>query len=140
MGKNLDSRIVFWQVANEHHAFFLIHPNNVAGADRLKKYYLNNLIGNPLDTTIAAASLVFGGVIERLPNSKFFGHAALHAVFAALHVSTCGKPKNYLKKPLAETIRTLIRYILHPSRSLSSRRSSAPYKYSAVIIRLHGHV
>ena len=48
----------------------LIHPNNVAGADRLRSYYLNNLIGNPLDTTIAAACLVFGGVMERHPKLK----------------------------------------------------------------------
>jgi aminocarboxymuconate-semialdehyde decarboxylase len=39
----------------------------VAGANRLGSYYLNNLIGNPLDTTIAAACLVFGGVLERHP-------------------------------------------------------------------------
>jgi aminocarboxymuconate-semialdehyde decarboxylase len=45
-----------------------IHPGDVAGIDRLKKYYLKNLIGNPLDTTIAAAHLVFGGVLEKYPN------------------------------------------------------------------------
>jgi aminocarboxymuconate-semialdehyde decarboxylase len=47
-----------------------VHPNNVAGADRLKSYYLANLIGNPLDTTIAAASLFFGGVMDRYPKLK----------------------------------------------------------------------
>jgi aminocarboxymuconate-semialdehyde decarboxylase len=36
--------------------------------DRLGKYYLNNFIGNPLDTTIAVASLIFGGVFARYPN------------------------------------------------------------------------
>ena len=44
-------------------AFIMVHPTQVAGADRLKTYYLANLIGNPLDTTIATACLVFGGVI-----------------------------------------------------------------------------
>jgi aminocarboxymuconate-semialdehyde decarboxylase len=38
----------------------------------MKSYYLGNLIGNPLDTTIAAACLVFGGVVARYPNIKFF--------------------------------------------------------------------
>src|SRR5215217_2276120 len=68
-GKNLDEPEFepVWQVANQHNAFCMIHPNNVAGLDRMKKYYLNNLIGNPLDTTIAAACLVFGGVMERHP-------------------------------------------------------------------------
>ncbi len=37
----------------------------------MRSFYLRNLIGNPLDTTIAAASLVFGGVLERYPNLKF---------------------------------------------------------------------
>src|SRR5207248_860269 len=61
-----------WTVANAHSAFMMVHPTQVAGADRLKNYYLTNLIGNPLDTTIAAASLVFGGVIARFPHIKFF--------------------------------------------------------------------
>ena len=68
-GKNLDdpSFEPLWAAAAELGAFMLIHPNNVAGVDRLRSYYLNNLIGNPLDTTIAAACLVFGGVMERHP-------------------------------------------------------------------------
>jgi aminocarboxymuconate-semialdehyde decarboxylase len=45
----------------------LIHPGNVAGADRLRSYYTTNMIGNPLDTTIAAACLIFGGVLARHP-------------------------------------------------------------------------
>ncbi len=72
MGKNLDdpSFEPLWAAAEEHDAFLFIHPNNVAGADRLKSYYLQNLIGNPLDTTIAAACLIFGGVMDRHPNLK----------------------------------------------------------------------
>jgi aminocarboxymuconate-semialdehyde decarboxylase len=73
-GKNLDDPALapLWKVADELSAFIMVHPTQVAGADRLKSYYLANLIGNPLDTTIAAASLVFGGVIERYPAIKFF--------------------------------------------------------------------
>ena len=72
MGKNLDdpSFEPIWAAAAELGAFMMIHPVNVAGVDRLRSYYLNNLIGNPLDTTIAAACLVFGGVLERHPNLK----------------------------------------------------------------------
>ena len=114
MGKNLDEPEFepVWQVANQHHAFFMIHPNNVAGADRLKNYYLNNLIGNPLDTTIAAACLVFGGVIERFPNIRFFMvHGGGFTPYQAgrwqhgWHVRP--EPQKHLKKPPAETIRTL---------------------------------
>ncbi len=69
MGKNLDdpSFEPVWTTAEELGAFMFVHPNNVAGADRMKSYYLNNLIGNPLDTTIGAACLYFGGVLDRHP-------------------------------------------------------------------------
>jgi aminocarboxymuconate-semialdehyde decarboxylase len=71
-GKNLDDPELepVWATAAELDAFILLHPINVAGADRLSSYYLNNLIGNPLDTTIAAACLVFSGVLERYPSLK----------------------------------------------------------------------
>src|SRR5262249_49461354 len=71
-GKNLDDPQLepVWATAAELDAFILLHPINVAGADRLSSYYLGNLIGNPLDTTIAAACLVFSGVLERHPALK----------------------------------------------------------------------
>jgi aminocarboxymuconate-semialdehyde decarboxylase len=72
-GKNLDDPAFtpLWAAAEELDAFMVIHPGNVAGADRLKSYYLGNLIGNPLDTTIAGACLIFGGVLERHPKLDF---------------------------------------------------------------------
>jgi aminocarboxymuconate-semialdehyde decarboxylase len=68
-GRNLDDPALdpFWAEAEALGAFILLHPMKVAGMDRQKSYYLNNFIGNPLDTTIAAACLVFGGVYERFP-------------------------------------------------------------------------
>ena len=41
---------------------------SVVGAERLQPFYLHNLLGNPFDTAIAAAHLVFGGVLDRHPN------------------------------------------------------------------------
>jgi len=72
MGRNLDHPELepLWAAAAALGCLMLIHPVNVGAAERLRSYYLNNLIGNPLDTTIAAASLVFGGVMERYPNIK----------------------------------------------------------------------
>src|SRR5215475_6531032 len=71
-GRNLDDPALepLWAEAAALGAFIIVHPMNVAGSDRLRSYYLNNLIGNPLDTTIAAACLVFGGVLERHPKLK----------------------------------------------------------------------
>ncbi|OGL16305.1 MAG: aminocarboxymuconate-semialdehyde decarboxylase [Candidatus Rokubacteria bacterium RIFCSPLOWO2_12_FULL_71_22] len=45
----------------------LLHPLNTVGGGRLAPYYLSNLLGNPFDTAIAAAHLIFGGVLDRHP-------------------------------------------------------------------------
>jgi len=77
-GRNLDDPSLesVWAAAERLGAFIFVHPENVAAADRLAHYYLRNFIGNPLDTTIAVASLVFGGVLARYPNLKVcFAHA-----------------------------------------------------------------
>jgi aminocarboxymuconate-semialdehyde decarboxylase len=72
-GGNLDDPALdpVWEVADRHALFVLVHPHKVVAAERMRGYYLTNLVGNPLETTIAAASLVFGGVIERHPNIRF---------------------------------------------------------------------
>ena len=44
-----------------------LHPLNVVGAQRLAPYYLANILGNPYDTGVAAAHLIFGGVLDRFP-------------------------------------------------------------------------
>ena len=76
-GRNLDDPNLepVWAAAAELGAFILVHPQKVAAAKRLGAYYLTNLIGNPLETSIAAASLVFAGVLERYPTLKVcFAH------------------------------------------------------------------
>jgi aminocarboxymuconate-semialdehyde decarboxylase len=45
-----------------------LHPVYVIGMERLQaRYYLNNLLGNPFESAIAAANLIFGGVLDRFP-------------------------------------------------------------------------
>jgi aminocarboxymuconate-semialdehyde decarboxylase len=48
----------------------MIHPNGFTDAARLTRFYFNNVIGNPLETTIALHYLIFDGVLERHPNLK----------------------------------------------------------------------
>lgn len=44
-----------------------LHPVEVIGPQRLGAYYLTNLLGNPFESAIAAAHLIFGGVLDRFP-------------------------------------------------------------------------
>ncbi|MGH6943778.1 MAG: amidohydrolase family protein, partial [Geminicoccaceae bacterium] len=48
-----------------------LHPLNVIDPHRLRDFFLTNLLGNPFDTAIAAAHLIFGGVLDRFPRLEF---------------------------------------------------------------------
>lgn len=71
-GRNLDDPGLepFWAATEELGAFLFIHPHGGIFGERLSAYYMKNFVGLPFDTTIAAASLVFGGVLERHPGLK----------------------------------------------------------------------
>lgn len=58
-----------WAALEANDLPVLVHPyqGDVVGQDRLSKHYLFNLIGNPVDTTIAIANVVFGGLVDRYP-------------------------------------------------------------------------
>ena len=60
----------FWAAAEQLGALIFMHPSGSTLGQRLAKYYLANVIGNPLDTTIALSHLIFGGVLERHPRLK----------------------------------------------------------------------
>lgn len=54
----------------------MIHPWNMMGFDQMRKYWLPWLVGMPAETSRAACSLIFGGVLERLPKLRVnFSHA-----------------------------------------------------------------
>jgi aminocarboxymuconate-semialdehyde decarboxylase len=56
-----------WQKANELGAVIYIHPAHPVGVEAMEKYWLMPLVGFLMDTTLAAAHLVFAGVPERYP-------------------------------------------------------------------------
>lgn len=54
----------------------MVHPWQMMGFDSMKKYWLPWLVGMPAETSRAACSMIFGGVLERLPNLRVcFSHA-----------------------------------------------------------------
>lgn len=58
----------FWAAAADTGAVVFVHPTTRGlGVPALDGHYLWNAVGNPLETTIAAAQLVLAGVLERHP-------------------------------------------------------------------------
>ena len=72
LGRNLDDPSLFplFEAASSESLFLFCHPPTcyIVGQDRMERYALQNLIGGPVDTTLAIASLIFGGVLDRCPN------------------------------------------------------------------------
>jgi aminocarboxymuconate-semialdehyde decarboxylase len=68
-GRNLDDASLrpFFRAAADLGAFIFVHPLAVLAPERLSRYYLTNLLGNPTETAIAIASLIFGGVYDECP-------------------------------------------------------------------------
>jgi aminocarboxymuconate-semialdehyde decarboxylase len=68
-GRNLDEKD-YWPVyarCEERGFPLLLHPVNPVGADRMGRFYLRNFIGNPTETAVAAASLIFSGALDAFP-------------------------------------------------------------------------
>ena len=68
----------FWPLyenAEELGAVFYIHPTYPVGVEAMTNYWLMPLVGFTFDTTLAAAGLVFAGVVERFPGITWvLGH------------------------------------------------------------------
>jgi aminocarboxymuconate-semialdehyde decarboxylase len=73
-GRDLDDPALapVWEALEAAGLPVLVHPDQAAvpGAGRLGRYYLSNLVGNPLETTLAVASVLFGGVVAAHPKLR----------------------------------------------------------------------
>jgi len=106
-----------WETANQLGAVIHIHPTNPVGVEAMLHYWLMPLVGFLMDTTLAAASLVFSGVAERFPNIKWvLGHlgGAIpylaerldrgYEAFADCRTNISRPPSAYLKKFFYDTV------------------------------------
>ncbi len=59
-----------WKKCEALGAVVFLHPIGFTAPQRLTQHFLTNVIGNPLDTTVALAHIVFGGILERYPKLK----------------------------------------------------------------------
>lgn len=107
----------FFAKAEELGIVIFMHPMGFTHADRMTDHYFNNIIGNPLESTLAVSHLIFGGVLDRYPKLKFVvahggGYLAHyrarmdHGWKARPDSSTIikKKPSSYLKKFYFDTI------------------------------------
>jgi aminocarboxymuconate-semialdehyde decarboxylase len=61
---------VFWRRAAELRALVVLHPNGFSDGARLTRYYMINIVGNPMETTVALTHIVLGGVLDRYPSLR----------------------------------------------------------------------
>ena len=107
----------FFAKAQELDVVVFMHPIGFTEGRRLSDHYFNNVIGNPMETTIAASHLIFDGVLERNPKLKIVlphagGYLAHywarmdHAHRARPDCRTVIKrpPSSYLRKMYFDTI------------------------------------
>ena len=60
----------FFAKAEELGILIFMHPSGFTHGQRLSDHYFINVIGNPLDSTVAVHHLIFDGVLERYPGLK----------------------------------------------------------------------
>lgn len=71
-GRDLDDSDLepFWATAAELRVPVVIHPYASLRGRGVSRYFLNNLVGNPAESTIAIAHLLFSGVLDRHPDLR----------------------------------------------------------------------
>ena len=69
LGRPLGDRAFdpFWRAAADLGAPVVLHPFLLEAVERFGRHYLHNLVGYPFETTLAAASLILGGTLDRFP-------------------------------------------------------------------------
>ena len=65
----------FWAKAQELDVLVVIHPEHIAGEERMTEYGLNAVCGNPADSTLCLGYMLYSGVFDRFPRLKI---CALH--------------------------------------------------------------
>ena len=131
---NLDK---FFAKVQELGVVIFMHPLGFTQGERLMDHYFNNVIGNPLETTVAVSHLIFDGVMERHPKLKIVlphagGYLAhywarmdhAHGARPDCHTVIKKAPTSYLREILFRHHHLRPRHAAPPDRQVG-RRSRA---------------
>jgi len=107
----------FWKAASDLAAPVVLHPFLLEAVERFGRHYLHNLVGYPFETTLAAASLILGGTLDRFPGlSVVLVHGGgflpyhigrfdrAHQTRPEARVDDAGLPSRYLRRFLYDTL------------------------------------
>lgn len=65
-----EAYLPLWRMLHDNKTFVFLHPGTCHDK-RLAQFYLENLLGNPVETAIAATHLIMAGIPERFPQIRF---------------------------------------------------------------------
>jgi aminocarboxymuconate-semialdehyde decarboxylase len=107
----------FWAAAADLAAPVIFHPYLLEAVERFGRHYLHNLVGYPFETTLAAASLILGGTLDRFPGlSVVLVHGGgflpyhigrfdrAHETRPEARADDAGLPSRYLRRFLYDTL------------------------------------
>ena len=140
---NLDQPELFpvFEAAERLGAAVFVHPWDMLGKERMQDYWLPWLVGMPAETALAICSLIFGGVLDRLPRLRVcFAHGggAFPGIFGRIEhgfharpdlcaVRTKTSPRTHLPRLYLDSLvhdpdalRNLIRLVGHERIALGS--------------------
>jgi aminocarboxymuconate-semialdehyde decarboxylase len=111
-GTNLDDPAVerILAACEAHDAFVFCHPADPRGDASTRSRFLGNIVGNPMETTLAVDSLVLGGVLDRLPDLTIcFAHGGGYAAFGVGRLEHAYAVRDELRGSLRAAPRDLLR-------------------------------
>lgn len=107
----------FWAKAEATGAIIWLHPQGFTQPERMQDYFMTNVVAQPLETALALAQMIFGGVFERFPNLKLCAaHGGGYLPFylgrfeqayrerAECRVNISQAPEYYVKKLWLDTV------------------------------------
>jgi aminocarboxymuconate-semialdehyde decarboxylase len=130
----------FWRAAADLAAPVVLHPFLLEAVERFGRHYLHNLVGYPFETTLAAASLIMGGTLDRFPGlSVVLVHGGgflpyhigrfdrAHETRPEAQADKAGRPSGYLRRfrydslvQHPEALRYLVKLVGHDRVLLGS--------------------